>query len=85
MIPLFAGIPGGPEVLIIAGIGILLFGADRIPQVARSLGTSFGEFRKGKQQLEDELDDVQSDVETTVTEAGKSASDGVNPGGDAEQ
>jgi sec-independent protein translocase protein TatA len=28
----------GPEIAIIVGIAILLFGADRIPKLARSMG-----------------------------------------------
>jgi sec-independent protein translocase protein TatA len=37
---------GGTELLILLVIILLLFGAKRIPQLARSLGTSTREFRK---------------------------------------
>ncbi|MGF1470588.1 MAG: twin-arginine translocase TatA/TatE family subunit [Rubrobacteraceae bacterium] len=40
-------IPGGPEVLIILGVVVLLFGAKRIPELARSLGSGAREFRQG--------------------------------------
>jgi sec-independent protein translocase protein TatA len=39
---------GGPDVLIIALIVVLLFGAKRLPQLARSMGQSLREFSKGK-------------------------------------
>jgi sec-independent protein translocase protein TatA len=46
MIP---GVPsmGGLELIILLVIILLLFGAKRIPALARSLGKGMGEFRKG--------------------------------------
>lgn len=38
---------GPGEWIIIFAILLLLFGATRIPQLARSLGKSMGEFKKG--------------------------------------
>nr|WP_121822110.1 twin-arginine translocase TatA/TatE family subunit [Halostella salina] len=52
------GVPGGPELLVILGIAVLLFGADRIPKLARSTGEAIGEFRKGREELEQELEDT---------------------------
>ena len=65
--------PGGPELLIIVGLAVLLFGAQKIPKLARSIGESAGEFKKGQAKVERELEEVRSDtardVETeTVTE-----------------
>jgi sec-independent protein translocase protein TatA len=47
-------IPGfGPsEMMIIAFIVMLLFGAQKLPELARSLGKSKGEFEKGKHDSE---------------------------------
>jgi len=42
--------PVGPEILIILGILILLFGANRIPKLARSVGESITEFNKGRKE-----------------------------------
>ena len=39
---------GGSEIIIVALIIFLMFGAQRLPQLARSLGQSKGEFEKGK-------------------------------------
>lgn len=49
------GMPGGWEWLIIAGIGLLLFGR-RLPEVGRGLGRSIVEFRKGIKGIEEEIE-----------------------------
>ncbi len=45
---------GGSEILIVALIVMVLFGAKRLPELARSLGRSKGEFEKGKSEFEPE-------------------------------
>jgi len=52
-------IPGGPELIVIFGIAVLLFGAQKIPKLARAGGESIGEFRKGREEVEQELEDMQ--------------------------
>lgn len=49
------GAPGPFEMMIIAGIALLLFGK-RLPEVARSLGKGIVEFKKGVRGIEDEVD-----------------------------
>lgn len=44
---LLLGRPGTTEILIIVLIIILLFGAAKVPELARSLGKAKGEFKKG--------------------------------------
>ena len=57
--PLFIpGVPGGPELLIILFIAILLFGANKIPKLARSTGEAMGEFQKGREKVETELEEM---------------------------
>lgn len=45
---------GYQELLILLALVLLLFGGARIPQLARSLGRSLTEFKKGVQGIEDE-------------------------------
>jgi sec-independent protein translocase protein TatA len=40
---------GVPELLFILVIALLLFGAERLPKVARSMGQAVSEFKKGMQ------------------------------------
>ena len=45
---LFAiGMPGLPEMLIIGGLFILFFGSTKLPGLAKSIGKSANEFKKG--------------------------------------
>ena len=46
---------GGPDLLIILLIVFVLFGAKKLPDLARSLGQSMNEFSKARQDLDDEL------------------------------
>jgi len=61
MIPLFNLFPAflnqlGPmELLIIAFVVLLLFGAKRLPELFRSMGQSLGEFKKATREVEDEV------------------------------
>ena len=57
--PLGLGMPGGAEWIIIAAIGLLIFGK-RLPEVGRSLGKGIVEFKKGLKGVEEEVE-VQSD------------------------
>jgi sec-independent protein translocase protein TatA len=56
LLPLFG--PVGPEMLIILFVLVLLFGANKIPKLARSTGEAMGEFKKGREEIEEELNDA---------------------------
>ncbi|MBI3011434.1 MAG: twin-arginine translocase TatA/TatE family subunit [Candidatus Omnitrophica bacterium] len=45
---------GLPELLVILLIVLLLFGAKRLPEIARGLGKSIHEFKKGVKEIEKE-------------------------------
>jgi sec-independent protein translocase protein TatA len=57
--PLFVGGLGPMELGLIVGVLILLFGASKLPDLARSMGSATGEFKKGRQQVEEELQSAQ--------------------------
>lgn len=65
MVPLF-GIPVGPEILLIVLIVVLLFGASKIPELARATGEATGEFQKGRQEIEQELEEQADSVSEGV-------------------
>ncbi len=46
---------GGPEVMMIMFITLLLFGADKMPGLARGLGKSIREFKKAASGVEAEV------------------------------
>ena len=48
---------GFPELLVILLIGLLLFGANRLPEIGKSLGEGIKEFKKA---LKDGQDDKKS-------------------------
>jgi sec-independent protein translocase protein TatA len=47
---------GHTELLIVLAIVILLFGGARIPSIARSLGQSITEFKRGVKGIDEEAD-----------------------------
>ena len=47
--------PGLWQILIVVALIAVLFGAKRIPELARSLGKAKGEFKKGLQEGEKDL------------------------------
>jgi len=73
---------GWQELLIILGILVLLFGATRLPKLARSLGSSVRGFRKGMNEDLDDEDEEEEDEaagkekggSTRKASAGKEAS-----------
>jgi sec-independent protein translocase protein TatA len=53
---------GGPEVILILVVVLLVFGAAKLPELARSLGASAKEFRKGMDEGVDEEDPETDDT-----------------------
>jgi len=53
--------PGGNEILIIIVLAVVfIFGAKKIPELAKTLGKAKGEFEKGKLEGEKELNDFKN-------------------------
>ncbi|MEW6221164.1 MAG: twin-arginine translocase TatA/TatE family subunit [Thermodesulfobacteriota bacterium] len=45
---------GMPELVVVLGIGFLLFGAKKLPELGSGLGKAIGSFKKGIQDVEQE-------------------------------
>jgi sec-independent protein translocase protein TatA len=50
-------VPGGMELVIILVVILLLFGSTRLPQLARGMGKSISEFKKGISEGGEEKDE----------------------------
>ncbi|MFZ0033354.1 MAG: twin-arginine translocase TatA/TatE family subunit [Sedimentisphaerales bacterium] len=61
---ILAWMPGGWEWVVILIVALLLFGK-RLPEVARGLGKSLTEFKKGLSEGQDAVDDVTKEVKKT--------------------
>ena len=55
---------GGPEIAVIFLIVLLLFGAKKLPELARGLGKSMGEFKRAKEDFEHELTIAETEART---------------------
>ena len=59
------------EILIILVVVLLIFGPRRLPEMAKGLGQSLREFRKG---IKDMKDEIESEVKKDDTEVAKTES-----------
>ena len=54
---LFAFSLGGPEVFIVLFAILLLFGAKKIPELARGMGRGIREFKDATKEIKDEIEE----------------------------
>ncbi|HON92340.1 MAG TPA: twin-arginine translocase TatA/TatE family subunit [Sedimentisphaerales bacterium] len=67
MLALFS-MPGHTEWLVILVIALLIFGK-RLPELARSVGKSLTEFKKGINEAKESTDELVDDVKKTSADA----------------
>jgi len=59
---------GPSELILILAIALIIFGPKRLPEIARSIGKTIGEFKKASQGLQSA---VQKDIVEPITAAGE--------------
>lgn len=61
-------LPGGPELIVIVIILVLLFGGRKIPELMKGLGQGMKEFKKAR---DEDSDDKSKDKETVDKKSGE--------------
>ncbi len=58
---------GSTEIIVlVVVIGVLIFGAKKIPQLAKTFGKAKGEFEKGKIEADKELKDFKDGIDNVT-------------------
>jgi sec-independent protein translocase protein TatA len=70
--------PGPLEIIVILIIAILIFGR-RLPDIARSMGRSLNEFKKGIREAKDTKEDIENDVKDAISLDSSSVKDNKIP------
>ena len=63
---------GGPELLLILAVILVLFGGQKIPELAKGLGKGMREFKKAQADIESEIHKAVDEVSDTVKQTGDS-------------
>ena len=53
---------GMPELLVILAIAFLIFGAKRLPDIAKGIGKSIGEFKKSIKEVKEEENKIKDTI-----------------------
>ncbi|MCX2742878.1 twin-arginine translocase TatA/TatE family subunit [Mangrovivirga sp. M17] len=60
---ILAWTPGAGELILIAFVVVLLFGAKKIPELARGMGKGIREFKDATKDISKEIDESKKEVE----------------------
>ena len=60
-------------IIIVAVVALVLFGAKKFPEMARSFGKATGEFQRGKIEAEKEINDMKKAITNPVNEVKNTA------------
>jgi sec-independent protein translocase protein TatA len=59
---------GAPEILLIFFVVVIFFGAKKIPELAKGLGTGMREFRKAAREIQDDIERDVKQIDTKKSE-----------------
>ena len=62
---MLAGFFGGWEIVLILAVVLLLFGAKKLPELAKGLGTGIKEFKKATREVTDEIQNAGTETPKT--------------------
>lgn len=51
----FISMPGGGEWMVLSIVALMLFGAKKLPELARGLGKAMAEFKTAQREFQDEI------------------------------
>ena len=66
----FAAMPGGWEIVIIALLILLMFGAKKLPELARGLGQGIREFKGAVDGVKDEIEQSDKPFDDKTNQTG---------------
>ena len=67
---------GGPEIIIVLALGLVLFGAKKLPELGKGLGQGIREFKKGTSDLRNDLESSLSEPTVSTPAVTASVSNG---------
>jgi sec-independent protein translocase protein TatA len=59
---MFAGFFGGWEIVLILAVVLILFGAKKLPELAKGLGSGIKEFKKATREVTEEMTSAMDDT-----------------------
>lgn len=59
---------GTTELMLIAGIALLLFGGKKLPEMMRGMGRGISEFKKGTREVTDPFEEIKKDIDEVIKE-----------------
>jgi len=71
---------GMPEMLLILAIALIVIGPKKLPDLAKSLGRAFAEFRRATSELKEslEIDSELKDIKTTFNDMSSEIKDAID-------
>ena len=63
---MIAGWFGGWEIILILAVVLILFGAKKLPELAKGLGTGIKEFKKATKEVTDEIQNAGTETPSTT-------------------